>query len=60
MDHESEEEETHTSVLKRSVRKRRQIKRYTPPNFSSNFSLFIIDDDSRTVMEVVDSEDGKL
>jgi hypothetical protein len=46
--------------LRRSVQERRKPKRYTPPDFHSNFSLFITDDDPRTVREAVDSEDGKL
>jgi hypothetical protein len=57
---ESEEEEPHTPVLRRSVWERRKLERYTPPDFHSNFSLFITDDDPRTVREAVDSEDGKL
>ena len=57
---ESEEEEPHTLVLRRPVQERRKLERYTPPNFHSNFSLFIIDDDPRIVREAVDSEDGKL
>ena len=44
----------------RSVWEIRQPKRYNPPDFHSNFALSIIDDDPRTVMEEVDSEDGKL
>jgi hypothetical protein len=59
-EHESKEEEPHTPVLRRSVQERRKPKRYTPPDFHSNFSLFITDDDPRTVREAVDSEDGKL
>jgi hypothetical protein len=46
--------------LRRSVRERRKLERYTPPDFRSNFSLSITDDDPRTVREAVDSEDGKL
>jgi hypothetical protein len=46
--------------LRRSVWERRKPERYTPPDFHSNFSLFITDDDPRTVREAVDSEDGKL
>jgi hypothetical protein len=57
---ESEEEDSHTPVLRRSVRERRLPERYTPSDFHSNFVLSIIDDDSRTVREVVDSKDGKL
>jgi hypothetical protein len=57
---EAEEEEPHTLVLRRSMRERRQPERYSPPDFHSNFSLFIIDDDPRTVKEAVNSEDSKL
>jgi hypothetical protein len=46
--------------LRRSVRERRKLERYTPSNFHSNFSLSITDDDPRTAREAVDSEDGKL
>nr|AAF65309.1 reverse transcriptase [Picea glauca] len=55
-----EEEETHTLVLMRSVRDRRQPERYSPPGFHSNFSLSITDDDPITVREAVNSEDSKL
>jgi hypothetical protein len=44
----------------RSVWERRKLKRYTPPDFHSNFALFITNDDPRTVREAVDSKDGKL
>jgi hypothetical protein len=57
---EEEEEEPHTPVLRRSVRERRQPERYSPPDFHSNFSLSITDDDPRTVREAVNSEDSKL
>jgi hypothetical protein len=56
----AEEEDPHTPVLRRLVRERRQPERYSPPNFRSNFSLFITDDDPRTVREAVNSEDSKL
>ena len=46
--------------MRRSVRERRQPERYSPSAFSSNFALFVTDDDPRTVREAVDSEDGKL
>jgi hypothetical protein len=46
--------------LRRSVRETRQPIRYTPPDFHSNFSLSITDDDPRNVREAVDSEDGNL
>jgi hypothetical protein len=59
-DEAKEEEETHTLVLRRSVRERRQPKRYSPPDFRSNFSLSITDDDPRTYREAVNSKDSKL
>lgn len=59
-EHETEKEEPHNLVLRRLLRERRQLERYCPPNFHSNFSLFINDDDPRIVGEVVDSKDGKL
>jgi hypothetical protein len=37
----TEEEEPHTPVLRRLVRDRRKLERYIPPDFYSNFSLFI-------------------
>jgi hypothetical protein len=59
-EHESEEEDPHTPVLRRLIRERRILERYTPSYFHSNFSLSIIDDDPKTVREAVDSEDGNL
>jgi transposase InsO family protein len=55
-----EEEEPHTPVLRRSVRDKRQLERYSPPDFRSKFALSITDDDPRTVREVVNSEDSTL
>ena len=55
-----EEEEPQTPALRRSVRERRQPKRYSPYAFCSSFSLTITDDDPRTIRERVDLEDGKL
>ena len=43
-----------------SFRERRQLERYIPSAFCSNFALTITDDDPRTIREVVDSEDGKF
>jgi hypothetical protein len=54
-EHESEEEDTHTPLMRRLVREGRLPERYTPSDFCSNFSLSITDDDPRTVREVVDS-----
>jgi hypothetical protein len=59
-EHESEEEDPHTPVLRRSNRVRRLPERYSPSDFRSNFSLSITDDDPRTIREAVDSEDGNL
>jgi hypothetical protein len=46
--------------LRRSVREKILLERYTSPYFHSNFPLSNTDDDLRTVREAVDSEDGKL
>jgi hypothetical protein len=59
-EHESEEEDPHTLVLRRSDRERRIPERYSPSDFCSNFALSITDDDPRTVREAVDSEDGNI
>ena len=60
VEEESEDEEPQTSGVRRSVRERWQLERYSPFAFCSNFALSITDDDPRTVKEAVDSEDGKL
>eukprot|EP00253_Pinus_taeda_P003515 PITA_03515 len=52
---ESEDQEPQTLGVRRSVRERRHLERYSPSSFYSNFSLSIIDDDPRTVKEAVDS-----
>eukprot|EP00253_Pinus_taeda_P028356 PITA_28356 len=57
---ESEDKEPQTPGVRRSVRERRQLERYSPSAFYSNFALSITDDDPRIVKEAVDSEDGKL
>eukprot|EP00253_Pinus_taeda_P016349 PITA_16349 len=57
---ESEDEEPQTLGVRRSVRERRHPERYSPSSFSSNFSLFVTDDDPQTVKEAADSGDGKL
>jgi hypothetical protein len=46
--------------LRRLVRERRQPIRYTSLDVCSNLSLSITDDNPRTIVEEVDSEDGKL
>ena len=57
---ESEEEEPHTPVLRRSSREIRKPERYSPPNFFSHFAMSITDDDPRNVKEFVNSEDSDL
>ena len=42
------------------VQERRKPEKYNPPNFRSNFALFIIDSDPRTITEEMDLEDGKI
>jgi hypothetical protein len=42
------------------MRERRKPERYSPPDFHSNFSLSITDDDPRTFREAMNSEDSKL
>jgi hypothetical protein len=42
------------------VRDKWQPERYSPPDFCSNFALYITDDDPRNVNEEVNSEDSKL
>ena len=49
VEEEEEEEEPHTPVLRRLVRDRRKLERYSPLDFHSNFALSITDDDPRTV-----------
>jgi hypothetical protein len=56
----AEEEEPHTPVLRRSMRDKRQLERYIPLDFRSNFALSITDDDPKTVGEAVNSEGSKL
>jgi hypothetical protein len=55
---EEEEEEPHTPVLRRLMRDKRQLERYSLPDFRSNFSLSITDDDPITIREAVNSEDS--
>jgi hypothetical protein len=55
-----EEEEPHTPILRRLVRERRKPERYSPPDFRSDFSLSITDNDPRTVREAMNSENSKL
>eukprot|EP00253_Pinus_taeda_P005482 PITA_05482 len=60
VEEELEEEQPQTLGVRRSVRERRQLERYSPFDFFSNFALSITDDDPKIVKKVVDSEDGKL
>ena len=46
--------------MRRSVQERRQLERYSPSAFCSNFSLSVTDGDLRTVKEAIDSKDVKL
>ena len=57
---ESEEEEPHTLVSRRSSRARSQPERYFPPNFLSSFALSITDDDPINAKEFVESKDSEL
>eukprot|EP00253_Pinus_taeda_P020668 PITA_20668 len=57
---ESEDEEPQTSVVRRSIRERRQLERYSPYALCSNFALSITDDYPRTMKEAVDLEDEKI
>eukprot|EP00253_Pinus_taeda_P013906 PITA_13906 len=52
---ESEHEHPQTPVVKRSIGERRQLERYSPSSFCSNFAF-----DPKTMKEEVDSKDGKL
>jgi hypothetical protein len=42
------------------MREKRQLERYSLHDFYDNFSLSIIDDDTRIVREAVNSEDSTL
>ena len=57
---ESEEEEPHTLVLRRSSQEIRKPERYSPPDFHSHFAMSITNDDPRNVKEAVNSEDSDL
>eukprot|EP00253_Pinus_taeda_P031240 PITA_31240 len=60
IEEEPEDEEPQTPAVRRLVRERRQLERYSPSTFCSNFAFSVTDDDPRTVKEEVDSEDGKF
>jgi len=57
---ELEYEEPQTPAVRRSIRERRQLERYSPAAFYSKFSLSLTDDYPRIVREAINSEDGKL
>jgi len=57
---ESEDEEPRTLSVRRSIRERRKLERYSPSAFCSNIALSNTDDDPRTLKEALDSYDGKL
>eukprot|EP00253_Pinus_taeda_P036371 PITA_36371 len=57
---ESRDKEPQTSGVRRLVRERRQPKRYSPCDFCSNFALYVMDYDPRTVKEAIDSKDDRL
>jgi hypothetical protein len=58
---ESEEEvEQLTPVVRRSERIRKLVERYSSPDFRSAFVLTAIDDEPKSVGEVVDSTEGKI
>eukprot|EP00253_Pinus_taeda_P036329 PITA_36329 len=57
---ESKDEELQAPAVRRSIQERRQLERYSPSAFCSNFASSITNDDPRTTKEAVDSEDGKL
>ena len=59
-DEVAEEEEPQNPVLRRSARERRQPERYSPYDFHSAFTLSVTDDDPRTVIEALDSKEGKF
>ena len=42
------------------MREIRQLERYSPPDFCSNFALSITNDDPKTIRKAVNSEDSKL
>jgi hypothetical protein len=56
----NEEVEQPTLVVRRSVRVRNPVKRYSPPNFHSTFVLTTTDEEPKSVGEVVDSTEGRL
>ena len=57
---ESEEEEPHTLVLRRSSREIRQPEKHSPPDFHSHFAMSITNDDPRNVKESVNSKDSDI
>eukprot|EP00253_Pinus_taeda_P007858 PITA_07858 len=59
-EYESKDEEPQTPTVRILVREIRKPERYSPSAFCSFFSLFITDDDPRSVKDAIDSYDGKL
>ena len=55
-----EEMELQTPSLRRYDHVRRPVERYSPPDFFSSFILSTINDEPRSVKEVVSSEECKL
>jgi hypothetical protein len=51
--------DSYSSIEEIGSRKKATRKVYSP-DFCSNFALFIIDGDTRTITEALDLEDGKL
>ena len=52
--------EPQTLTLRRYGSVRRPVEKYSPPNFYSSFVLYIINDEPRSIKEVVSSEECKL
>jgi hypothetical protein len=55
-----EEVKQHNPVVRRSKRVRKSFERYSPPEFHSTFVLTAIDDDPKSIDEVVELAKGKL
>eukprot|EP00253_Pinus_taeda_P027120 PITA_27120 len=60
VEEESEDDEPQTLGVRRSFCERRELERYSPFDFCSNFALFVTNDYPKTVKEAVDLKDGKL
>jgi hypothetical protein len=55
-----DEEELQTPTLRRYDHVRRPVERYSLPDFHSTFVLFAINDEPRSVKEVISSKECKL